>query len=104
MQLPIERLGELADGCALLAPQHALQATQLGFGCGLCWLGGGLDGSRDRLGARLPWLRHFGSVRCYRLNAGPAYTLRLPTFSSQQADHSIAKFASSRYFHGSVGI
>jgi len=28
--------------------------------------------------------------------------LPLPTFSSRQADHDIAKIAAARYFHGSV--
>ena len=34
--------------------------------------------------------------------AGTTCTLPLPTFSSQQADHGIAKIAPARYFHGSA--
>ena len=70
---------------------------------GLIRLWAGLGASPDGLSSRLPWLCHSGlHVLHRRPNAGTACTLRLPTFSSQQADHGIAKIPPARYFHGSA--
>src|SRR5262249_17815148 len=95
--------GELADGRAFGPPQHPFQLSELGFGGGSGRRCAGLGTPRDGFGCRLLLLRHDGlHVLHHRPGTGPACMLPLPTFSSRQADHGIAKIATARYFHGSV--
>jgi hypothetical protein len=101
--LPVQRLGDLGDGRALGAPQHSFQLSKFGLRrCGrLCWLFARLGASAGRLRNGLLLLWHRGLRALHRRpNAGNACTLPSPTFSSQQADHGIAKMAPARYFHG----